>query len=326
MASRIGEAIALLVVVLWAGCSRNLVEDQVVPRDAGPVQSMPTADAGSPDGGAAPDAGAPVDAGVDAGPIILCEPGAIPDECAVLGLVCVVRDGATKGTCHLPSEYGPCLHSVGCGADNLVCQDFVGSSGTISLCVTFCDDTRDCANVQDECGEVQGHQICRTVWCGPGSAALNGGVQNGTDFYGSCTMLPGNRPGTCIPTDRVGSVGQCYETGSVAMNELCSPTRIDGGSEGLCGPALNCIAFGNPDKPDSIRAMCVSLCDNTGLGPFVNCPQGDFCFAHEADLFGFCLQDCVPGPVNTCPPKLDCLPFPFNGIRSAECLPKDAGG
>jgi hypothetical protein len=64
MAPKLGGAIALLVVLCWASCSRDLVADEVSPRDGGAVQQR--GDAGPSDGGIA-DAGRAADAGPQPG-------------------------------------------------------------------------------------------------------------------------------------------------------------------------------------------------------------------------------------------------------------------
>jgi hypothetical protein len=252
---------------------------------------------------------------VDAGVGTPCDATVTDTTCAPFGLFCqgvLISDGGFPGTCVLPIEQVACLPAVGC-EPGFFCVAGVFAGG--SFCVQSCQQSSDCQSLVNSCVP---HVIapndagCVPNVCGPGSTPANG-----TGYYSPCNGQATN-DGICLPVSS--TQAYCRQGGTVALNQPCSSTRVDGGGD-LCQVGTTCVTLKiNKAGVFGLYSACLAPCP---IAPPTWSDGGPVCDSTSTcvQVFptglptGFCFEKCLRASPS-CPTPLVCLNTgdPTNGI------------
>jgi hypothetical protein len=256
-------------------------------------------------------------------------PGETGDPCAVSGFACAYTttdsSGDGMGTCQMPIEFDGCSTTVGCSQSPVAysCVTLTGSTGSFTTCLQGCTATSGCEDVSDACVSVGlATDYCYYNFCGPGSSAYTGTTDNGTLFYGSCTVVSGN-DGYCYPVPNGATpIGLCQPIGTAATNASCTADRPTTGAT-FCVAGDTCLTSLSVATNDGYcTPLCVGLAvsldggTSTSGGPA--CSASDTCI-QEGYYWGFCGATCNPSSPACAAPDSNC--YPLTGSDAGVCAP-----
>jgi hypothetical protein len=244
---------------------------------------------------------------------VSCVPGAIPDTCAALGLVCHGNFGV--GSCGPPQELDPCDPDAGCATSDLSCDLLFTSSG-IYLCLRSCNSTGDCVNPTTSCFNdvAAGGTICFYNVCGP-DWPLPFPPLSGSSYYAPCNAQ-GAGDGTCLPVEsQLGTVGICLQGGPVTSGGACVEQRTDGGGDQLCASGTLCAAA---NGAYACNPICAASANGSLDGGGPSCASGSVCanVLNASFDFGQCLTSCNGS--GTCAGSSTCVPL---SLTQSVCYP-----
>jgi hypothetical protein len=257
-------------------------------------------------------------------------PGETGDPCFVSGLACLdytsLSGSDDVGTCQLPIEFDGCSTTVGCAQSPVAysCVTLQGSTASFTSCLQSCTATTSCNDIADVCADVGSTtDYCYYNFCGPGSSLYTGTTDNGTLFYGPCTVVSGD-DGYCYPLPNgAAPIGLCSPIGTAGTNASCTSDRPSAGTGTFCIAGDTCetsltVATDQGYCNPLCAATAVSLDGGAAAGGGPACPGSEIC-VQTGYYWGTCGASCNPNSSTCTAPDSTC--YGLTGSDGGVCAP-----